>query len=367
MRKLLPLLLAIAACGNVPNGLGGGGGGDGGGGNGDSGGGGGDGGNRGGNDAGGSGSGSGSGITTTGLTFGIVGDTRPSSETTGTSGYPTTIINTIFQDLENASPKPSFVIATGDYEFIYPPGSEDSGPGPGYGASDGCTCNTAMSDGGPSVSSGQCGQQCLYWKARSEYSGPFWPAMGNHECTGADVSNCAYGKGTLNLADWIGVMLTPIGETSPYYSKTVTASDNSWTAKFIITACNAWDSTQASWLTAQLAQSTTYTFVIRHESAEDINSGDSGSSYPCKASQTAIDGATMTLLVVGHTHEYAHYASSKEIVNGLGGAPLTSGDNYGYTIVNRNSDGTLTVTTYDYMGGSTLDSFKINADGSPAP
>jgi hypothetical protein len=159
--------------------------------------------------------------------------------------------------------------------------------------------------------------------------------------------------------------LAPIGIDKPYYTETVTASDSSWTAKFVFVACNAWDSTQASWLTQQLAVSTTYTFVIRHESAEDLASGDDGKAYPCKASQTSIDAAALTLLIVGHTHDYAHNASNKELVNGLGGAPLTSGTDYGYTIVTRNSTGTLTVTTYDYQGGSVIDTFTINADGSP--
>jgi hypothetical protein len=298
--------------------------------------------------------------------FGIVGDTRPASEVDSADGYPSAIINQIFQDIENTSPKPSLVVASGDYEFVYPPGGEDSGPGPGYGAGDGCTCNASATNGGPSVSSGQCEQQCMYMHARSLYSGPFYPAMGNHECTGADVSNCAFGEGSLNTADFMSVMLAPIGQTLPYYTETVSASDGSWNAKFIITACNAWDSTQASWLTQQLAVSTTYTFVVRHESAEDLASGDDGKAYPCAASQTAIDNANVTLLIVGHTHEYAHNPSNKEIVNGLGGAPLTSGTDYGYTIVSRNSNGTLTVTTYDYQGGSTIDSFTINAAGASA-
>ena len=164
----------------------------------------------------------------------------------------------------------------------------------------------------------------------------------------------------------MSLYLTPMGISTPYYTKTVTASDGSWNAKFIFTACNAWDSTQASWLTSQLAISTTYTFIIRHESYEDVQSGDDGSSYPCTASNTAISGANYTLLIVGHTHEYQHSATYKEIINGIGGAPLTSGTDYGYTIVTRNSDGTLTVTTYDYQGGSTIDSFKIDANGSAA-
>jgi hypothetical protein len=307
--------------------------------------------------------GMGSSTTVADLNFAIVGDTRPSAETTGSDGYPTAIINGIFKDIEALTPKPAFVVASGDYEFVYPPGGEDSGPGPGYGSSDGCTCDTSVgSDGDPSVQSGECIQDCLYAYARSQYSGPFWPAMGNHECTGADVSNCAYGSGSLNEADFIDLMLKPLGVTTPYYTELVTATDNSWSAKFIFTACNAWDSTEAGWLTSQLAISTTYTFVIRHEDSTDV----AGGTYPCTASQDAIEGADLTLLIVGHTHEYKHNAEYKEIINGLGGAPLTSGTDYGYTIVSRNADGTLTVTTYDSIGDSTLDSFTINAAGGSA-
>ena len=36
-------------------------------------------------------------------------------------------------------------------------------------------------------------------------------------------------------------------------------------AKFVFVACNAWNSTQATWLDQQLAAATTYTFVVRHE------------------------------------------------------------------------------------------------------
>jgi hypothetical protein len=130
----------------------------------------------------------------------------------------------------------------------------------------------------------------------------------------------------------------------------------------VFVACNAWDSTQESWLTTQLSQKTTYTFVVRHEDVTDV----SGGTYPCTASQTAIAAAPLTLLLEGHTHEYLHNASNKELINGIGGAPLTSGTNYGYTMITRNSDATVTVTTLDYMSGSSIDTFKLNADGSPA-
>jgi hypothetical protein len=187
--------------------------------------------------------------------------------------------------------------------------------------------------------------------------------MGNHECTGYTDSNCGTGNSdgiTANYTDFINTLLAPIGQTQPYYSETVIASDHSWTAKFVFVACNAWTTAQGTWLSQQLATSTTYTFVIRHESVADMSEAE------CSESQTIIDANALTLLIVGHTHEYSHVASSKEIINGIGGAPLSSGTNYGYTIVARNADGTLTVTTYDYTSGSTIDSFKIDATGAAA-
>ena len=125
-------------------------------------------------------------------------------------------------------------------------------------------------------------------------------------------------------------------------------------------ACNAWDSTQASWLTAELAKSSTYTFVVRHEGVNAVG------QTPCLASQSIIDSNPLTLLIVGHTHTYAHYSSDKEVVVGIGGAPLTSGTNYGYVVVSRNSNGTLTITAYDYQTHTTLDTFSIQASGAGA-
>jgi hypothetical protein len=81
------------------------------------------------------------------------------------------------------------------------------------------------------------------------------------------------------------------------------------------------------------------------------------SGTECSASETVVANP-LTLLIVGHTHEYSHEASTAS------GAPLTSGTGCGYTVVSRNSDGTLTVATYDYSTGSTIDSFKIKADGT---
>jgi cation diffusion facilitator CzcD-associated flavoprotein CzcO len=90
------------------------------------------------------------------------------------------------------------------------------------------------------------------------------------------------------------------------------------------------------------------------------------SQTPCTQSQTIINAHPLTLMIVGHTHEYRHESYDKEIIVGNGGAPLTSGTNYGYVIVSRNASGTLTVTAYDYMSHATLDTFQIQASGAGA-
>jgi hypothetical protein len=279
----------------------------------------------------GSGSGSGSNIDGGGgLTFAIVGDTRPAS-IDDTANYPTAIITKVYQDI--AATPAQFVISTGDYQYASTTGSD------------------------------QAPQIALYMQARANYSGPSYPAMGNHECTGYTNSNCGSGNPdgiTRNYTEFANAMLAPINQTLPYYSETIAGSDNSWTAKIVVIACNYWTDAQGTWLSQQLAMPTTYTFVVRHESVADM------SSTMCAASQTTVDANPLTLLIVGHTHEYAHEARAKEIINGIGGAPLTSGTNYGYTIVTRTPTGTLTVTTFDYSTRAVIDTFSIDATGSAA-
>ena len=266
------------------------------------------------------------------LRFAIVGDTRPPSPD-DTTNYPTPIITKIWQDIEAESPHPQFAISTGDYMFA----------------------STSRNE--------QVPQLDKYLAARAAFTGPQYPAMGNHECTGATSSNCGQGARdgiTKNMTDFIDRMLVPIGIDRPYYEERYAATDHSWTAKLVFVACNAWSATQATWLTATLAEPTTYTFVVRHEGVSAM------SQTPCAQSQTLIAAHPLTLLVVGHTHEYRHYASDREVIVGNGGAPLTSGVNYGYVIVARNASGTLTVTAYDYMTHAVIDMFTIQASGASA-
>jgi len=277
--------------------------------------------------------GSNSGTSTTDeLRFAVVGDTRPPN-IDDISGYPTSIITKIYQDVEAESPAVPFVVSTGDYMFASTSGSE------------------------------QTSQLNLYMTARQGYHGVQYPAMGNHECTGATASNCGQGAAdgvTKNMTAFMTTMLQPIGVTTPYYSETVTATDHSWNAKFVFVACNAWNPTQAAWLAQALTPATTYTFVVRHE-------GDSSlSQTPCSASQSIIAAHPVTLKIVGHTHTYAHYSSSKEIIVGNGGAPLTSGNNYGYVVITRQANGNLLVQAKDYQTGAVLDTFQITATGASA-
>jgi predicted phosphodiesterase len=269
----------------------------------------------------------------TNLYFGIVGDTRPANED-DTSGYPTAIIQKIYQDLNSASPTIPFVIGTGDYQFASTSGSQ-SAP-----------------------------QLTLYMAARGMYSGVVFSGMGNHECTGATASNCGSGNTdglTTNYNNFLSMLLAPIGQSKPYYSVNINSTTGAWTAKFVFVAGNAWDSTQSSWLSSTLATSTTYTFVIRHESssantAPGVSPSDSIiAKYPC------------TLVIVGHTHTY-EWESTNQVIVGNGGAPLTGSGNYGYGLVAQQSDGTITVDMVDYESGTMDSSFHraLTATGSIA-
>jgi hypothetical protein len=267
------------------------------------------------------------------LYFGVVGDTRPPNED-DTAGYPTAIITKIFADIEALSPRPSFVISTGDYQYASPTGTQG-----------------AIQIG-------------YYLTARAGYSGLSFPTMGNHECTGFTNSNCGTGNPdglTNNYNAYLQMMLAPIGQTSPYYELDVNAADMSWTSKFLFVAANAWTQTQADWLAAALSRTTTYTFLIRHESA-------SASTAPgVNPAENIMQTHPYTLSIVGHTHTYQR-SSSREVIIGNGGAPLSGGVDYGYGMLSQQSDGSIAVDMIDYTSGLADSSFHfaVKPDGSPA-
>ncbi|HEY3815802.1 MAG TPA: metallophosphoesterase [Polyangiaceae bacterium] len=266
------------------------------------------------------------GGTLTTLLFGVVGDTRPANEDDLTS-YPTTIITKLFADVQAHTPAIPFVVSTGDYQF--------SSTGSSSTAAD---------------------QLSLYVQARAQYSGMQFTAMGNHECTGADDSNCPAGSSpTANYKAWMAQLMAPIQKTLPYYVINVNATDASWTAKFVFIAANAWDSTQESWLTATMQVKTTYTFVLRHEPTES-----SGNAPGVAPSDSIIKQYPYTALITGHSHTWDYFGenTAKEVLVGNGGAPLTnSSKNYGYAIFAQRSDGAIVMDMYDYETNQAVSEF----------
>ncbi len=268
------------------------------------------------------------------LVFAVVGDTRPANED-DVSGYPTSIISTIFNDIQALNPQPVLVVGTGDYQF----------------ASTG-SYNTSYD------------QLNNYMMARGAYSGAFFPAMGNHECgvsgpySTSDNNNCGPGNpggATPNYNHFMSQMLAPISVTTPYYSVNVNATDGSWTAKFVMTAANAWDSAQQAWLTTTMSQPTTYTFVARHEPSD---------AYPPLPPGVAGVDAVLamypyTLLLTGHSHTYGHWSDAPQtVVIGNGGAPLSSKD-YGFGLFSQRCDGAIVADEIDYMTGAADPTFHF--------
>jgi len=252
------------------------------------------------------------------LFFAVIGDTRPGN-IDDTVNYPTAIIGKIFQDLQAMSPRPQFVIATGDFMYA----------------------NTTSGTAQPQLS--------LYASARNAFTGTLFPAMGNHECDGFTADNCTSLTQTQNIVAYMSTLVTPIGKSLPYYSIPVNATDGSWTAKLVTPACNFWSTTQQTWLTQQLTTPTTYTILFRHEPA-DATTG------PCvNAVETLMTQHPYNLSLVGHTHTFQ--LTGKEVIVGNGGAPQTAVP-YGYATVERLSTG-WQVKQYDYSTGLPVNTFLV--------
>ncbi len=264
------------------------------------------------------------------LRFAVVGDTRPVN-LDDTANYPTDIVKQIWMDVEADAPHVAFAVSTGDYMFASTGGSE------------------------------QEPQLDLYLGARMSFNGIVYAAMGNHECNGYTNSNCGPGNSEgqpKNYDVFMAKLVAPLGESLPYYIERFAATDGSWSAKLIAIAANAWDGRQSAWLETALREPSTYTFVLRHEGH------DSTTAPGVLPTAEILAKYPLTMLVVGHTHAYIHYPAYREIVVGNGGAPLTSSTNYGYVIVARNPDGTITATSREYGTHALVDQFTVKADGS---
>ncbi len=253
------------------------------------------------------------------LYFAVVGDTRPGT-LDQTSSYPTAIITKIYQEMQALNPRPQFVVGTGDYMFASTTGTEAQA------------------------------QMNLYLGAQQNYTGTTFASMGNHECDGYTADNCTPGQ-TTNYNVFMAGLVTPLGYNTPYYSIPIRATDNSWTAKLVIVACNQWDATQRTWLTNQLASSTTYTILARHEPA-------ASSTGPCVTdAENLMTQYPYNLNLVGHTHTFG--LTAKQVIVGTGGAPITtSGVPYGFATVEKISTG-WQVKQYDYSTGLPINTYVV--------
>ena len=254
------------------------------------------------------------------MKFAVFGDCRPPNSD-DTSGYPSSIIAGIFNLAQSKGAQ--FVVGTGDYMFA-------------------------------STSSAVTAQVALFEQAMASYSaGPVYLAMGNHECTGATASNCPNLTETPNVQAFM--KMVPAGVTRPYYRIDVDTPLGK--AKIVFIAANAWDSTQQSWLTTQLADPTTYTFVVRHESTTS-----SGVPSGVTASESVVGAHPYTIELLGHTHEYRH-VDTKHVISGNAGAPLTSGGQYGLLIVEQLANGNVTVSEIDESTGNATDTWTVSPTG----
>jgi hypothetical protein len=273
------------------------------------------------------------------LVFACVGDTRPPDED-DTAAYPSSVITQIFASIEASQPRPAFVVATGDYMFA---------------------SNRPEGQAGPQLD--------LYLEARAAYRGPFFPALGNHECTGATSSNCG-DEGvdgvTADYAAFLEKLLAPSfappGPSEPYYEVRIVAPGEAWSAKLVFVAANAWSSQEAAWLDETLAEPTTYTFVVRHEPA------DASTAPGVVPSEAILARHPYTLVLVGHSHTYRHSADRpREVLVGNGGAPL-DGKDYGFAVVAQRPDGAITVDMINWRTGEadTEFHFAVQPDGGAA-
>jgi hypothetical protein len=277
-----------------------------------------------------------------GLSFVITGDTRPS--TVG-GAYPTQTIQAIYQDFNGLSPKPLAVVATGDFQ-------EDG---------DSASATSQIDD---------------YEAAITVFTGPTYPAMGNHECVSTSITTyCSTASGgytTVNFTAFMQMLTDlsiPNTNGEPYYYETLTAP-NGDTAKFVITAAQAWDTTQVSWLNTTLAIPSTFTFLARHEpddatgcsNATATPNDNTTNSCPFIADvQTAINNAPVpvTLKLTGHTHELRFDTYNDAIVSGAGGVAIEAGCttsdtiycNYGYVYCQEMTDKTFLCSAYDWQSG----------------
>jgi hypothetical protein len=255
------------------------------------------------------------------MRFAVVGDSRPGN-LNDSANYPAAIVagNAALMhklDLQ-------FAVATGDYMFA-------------------------------STDAEVTKQVDQLLAAEAVFDKPIYRALGNHECTGATASNCPALNETANIRQFMA-RLAPKGMALPYYRFDVDTPKGK--AKFVFVAANAWDTTQSNWLRDQLAEKTTYTFVVRHEPP------DTTETPGVAPSESIIHQFPLTLELLGHSHFYKR-VDAQHVISGNGGAPIRTGggQGYGFLMLEQQDDGSIAASEIDEVSGNAIDSWKVSADG----
>ena len=271
-----------------------------------------------------------SGVTVSGgtvdrLFFGFTGDTRPMSSG---SSYPSslqTVVNNIFTQMGQGGVQ--FAVDQGDH----------------MEASNGTQATSQMAN---------------YATATGMLGKPVFMTMGNHECsTSASGADCAGSKcGTDYKCSAFQSALSPISSL-PYYRVDIMTSTG--LAVFLIVADDAWDTTQANWLTDQLEDADVhakYTIVSKHHPDGNTDRPEFQTIYDL------VKAHKYTLFLLGHSHEYKRQAGDpRALVMGLGGAPFDNPNQmwWGYGTIMQCPDDHLYVNVYDQSTGMVKDTFNV--------
>jgi hypothetical protein len=259
------------------------------------------------------------------LLFGMTGDTRP---TDCGSAYPTGIIDNIFTELKGQGAQ--FVVDQGDHLF-----------------------NCSYSPAGL-ASARQ--QMAAYVSAATLFGQTVFMTLGNHECSGESTTLCdaqgSYGPNPNYTA--FMESLRPISAL-PYYRVDVQTSTG--LAVFLIVADDVWDSAEQSWLTQQLTDAdlrAKYTFVSKHHPNRNTDHPEFQQIFDL------VTAHKYTLFMTGHSHYYRHDSRDPRVlVMGVGGAPLSGGNFWGYGTVRQGPDDRIYVTIYDQATNHVEDQFDL--------
>ena len=237
--------------------------------------------------------------------FGVFGDVRPPNENE-TASYPTAIVSQVFDGMTALNAQ--FAVGTGDYMF----------------ANVASAVNAQL--------------DALTGAQHTHFANHIFFAMGNHECTGGDASNCPSGNETSNVMAFRSRLISD--QSALWYDFTIHTSLGD--AHFIVTSENAWGTPQSTWFNTAMAARAMYTIVVAHEPPTAFTQGPGG-----LPTETAIAMRTggVSLRLYGHTHEYRRI-NPNGVVAGNAGATLSPTGVYGFVMVDQRRDGNLVVTAY---------------------